>query len=170
MNAQLTTADVLGTVTDTTGAVLPNANVTLTNQRTNETRNTQSNGAGQYVFTLLLPGSYSVRIEAKGFTTFASNVNVSAGDRTRVDAPMEVGESSQTVEVTSQSPLLQTETSTVAHTVPEQHVESPPQYAQLDDLGDVRAGATGSSVDSLSSGQRRRSPPDQFIFGERTRR
>jgi hypothetical protein len=48
MNAQLTTADVVGTVTDTTGAVVPNANVTLTNQKTNEARNTQSSGGGQY--------------------------------------------------------------------------------------------------------------------------
>jgi hypothetical protein len=125
-NAQLTTADVLGTVTDTTGAVVPNANVTLTNQRTNETRNTQSNGGGQYAFTLLQPGNYSVRVEAQGFTTFTSNVIVSAGDRARVDASMHVGQSSESVEVTSPSPLLQTETSTVANTVPEQHVENLP--------------------------------------------
>ena len=90
VNAQLTTADVVGTVTDATGAVVSNANVTLINQRTNETRNTQSNGGGQYAFTLLLPGNYSVRIEAQGFTTFTSNVNVSAGDRARVDASMPI--------------------------------------------------------------------------------
>ena len=155
-NAQLTTADVVGTVTDTTGAVVPNANVTLTNQKTNETRNTQSNGGGQYAFTLLLPGNYSVRIEAQGFTTFTSNVNVSAGDRARVDASMHVGQSSDTVEVTSPSPLLQTETSTVANTVPEQHVESLPLNTRnLTTLVTFVPGANeGSSVDSLSSGQR----------------
>jgi Carboxypeptidase regulatory-like domain len=156
MNAQLTTADVVGTVTDATGAVVPNANVTLMNQRTNETRNTQSNGGGQYAFTLLLPGSYSVRIEAQGFTTFTSNVIVSAGDRARVDAPMRVGQSSESIEVTSPSPLLQTETSTVENTVPEQHVENLPLNTRnLTGLVTFVPGANeGASVDSLSSGQR----------------
>ena len=156
VNAQLTTADVVGTVTDATGAVVSNANVTLTNQRTNETRNTQSNGSGQYVFTLLLPGNYSVRIEVPGFTTFTSNVNVSAGDRARVDASMHVGQSSESVEVTSSSPLLQTETSTVENTVPEQHVESLPLNTRnLTTLVTFVPGANeGASVDSLSSGQR----------------
>jgi Carboxypeptidase regulatory-like domain len=156
VNAQLTTADVVGTVTDATGAVVSNANVTLTNQRTNETRNTQSNGSGQYVFTLLLPGNYSVRIEVTGFTTFTSNVNVSAGDRARVDASMHVGQSSESVEVTSPSPLLQTETSTVENTVPEQHVESLPLNTRnLTTLVTFVPGANeGASVDSLSSGQR----------------
>ena len=155
-NAQLTTADVVGTVTDTTGAVLPNANVTLTNHKTNETRNAQSNSGGQYSFTLLLPGSYSVRVEAQGFTTFASNVNVSAGDRARVDASLHVGQSSESVEVTTQSPLLQTETSTVTNTVPEQHVESLPLNTRnLTTLVTFVPGANeGASVDSLSSGQR----------------
>ena len=156
MNAQLTTADVVGTVTDSTGAVVPSANVILTNKRTNQTRNTQSNSGGQYSFTLLLPGSYSVRIEAQGFTTFSSNVDVSAGDRARVDASLQVGESSQSVEVTSPSPLLQTETSTVANTVPEQHVENLPLNTRnLTNLVTFVPGANeGSSVDSLSSGQR----------------
>ncbi len=156
VNAQLTTADVVGTVTDATGAVVSNANVTLINQRTNETRNTQSNGGGQYAFTLLLPGNYSVRIEAQGFTTFTSNVNVSAGDRARVDASMHVGQSSETIEVTSPSPLLQTETSTVENTVPEQHVESLPLSTRnLTTLVTLVPGANeGASVDSLSSGQR----------------
>jgi len=156
MNAQLTTADVVGTVTDTTGAVVPNANVTLTNQKTNETRNTQSSGGGQYAFTLLLPGNYLVRIEAPGFTTFTSNVIVSAGDRARVDALMNVVQSSESIEVTSPSPLLQTETSTVANTVPEQHVENLPLNTRnLTTLVTFVPGANeGASVDSLSSGQR----------------
>ena len=156
MNAQLTTADVVGTVTDGTGAVVPNANVTLLNQRTNETRNTQSNSGGQYSFTLLLPGSYSVRVEAQGFTTFTSSVSISAGDRTRVDASMHVGQSSETIEVAAQSPLLQTETSTVSNTVPEQHVENLPLNTRnLTTLVTFVPGANeGSSVDSLSSGQR----------------
>src|ERR1700688_951629 len=57
--AQLTTADILGTVTDATGAVIPNANITLTNLGTNETRTGKSNSSGDYSFTLLPVGHYS---------------------------------------------------------------------------------------------------------------
>src|SRR5271163_5234671 len=65
--AQLTTADILGTITDATGAVVPNASVTLTNLGTNEKRTAQSNGSGDYTFSLLPVGHYSVAVKAKGF-------------------------------------------------------------------------------------------------------
>src|ERR1700732_3188574 len=61
---QLTTADILGTVTDSTGAVVPNANVTLTNLGTNEKRTAQTNSSGDYSFTLLPVGHYSVTVKA----------------------------------------------------------------------------------------------------------
>src|ERR1700754_3998530 len=65
--AQLTTADILGTVTDATGAVVPNANVVLTNVGTNQTRTTTTNSSGDYSFTLLPVGHYSVSVKATGF-------------------------------------------------------------------------------------------------------
>ena len=65
--AQLTTADILGTVTDQTGASIPNASVTLTNLGTNDQRTVQSNGSGDYTFTLLPVGHYSVSVKAAGF-------------------------------------------------------------------------------------------------------
>src|SRR5271168_1938298 len=61
--AQLTTADILGTITDATGAVVPNATVTLVNLGTNEKRTTQSNTSGEYNFTLLPVGHYSISIK-----------------------------------------------------------------------------------------------------------
>jgi Carboxypeptidase regulatory-like domain len=156
INAQLTTADIVGTVYDSSGAVLPNATVTVMNEGTHEARSTQSGSAGQYAFTSLLPGNYSVKVEAHGFTTFTSTVVVSAGDRARVDAPLKVGQSSEQVEVTSQSPLLQTENSTVENTVPQQHVENLPLPTRnLTNLITFVPGANeGASVDGLSSGQR----------------
>jgi hypothetical protein len=156
MHAQLTTADIIGTVYDNSGAVLPNANVSLMRQGTNETRKAQSGSGGQYAFTFLLPGSYSVKVEAQGFTTFTSTVVVSAGDRARVDAPLQVGQTSESVEVVSQSPLLQTENSTVENTVPEQHVENLPLSTRnLTTLVTLVPGANeGASVDGLNSGQR----------------
>jgi Carboxypeptidase regulatory-like domain len=119
-NAQLTTADIIGTVYDSSGTVLPNAKVTLMNQGTHETRNAESGAGGEYSFAFLLPGSYSVRVEAQGFTTFTSTVEISAGDRARVDVPLKVGKTSESVEVVSQSPLLQ-----VAPCLPKIHTSDP---------------------------------------------
>jgi hypothetical protein len=62
--AQLATADILGTVSDATGAVVPGANITLTNLGTNETRTGQSNSSGDYSFTLLPVGHYSITVKA----------------------------------------------------------------------------------------------------------
>src|ERR1700678_1325875 len=67
---QLTTADIIGTVTDATGAVVPNANVLLTNLGTNEKRTGQTNGAGDYSFNLLPVGHYSVSVKAGGFEAY----------------------------------------------------------------------------------------------------
>jgi Carboxypeptidase regulatory-like domain len=155
-NAQLTTADIIGTVYDASGAVLPNAKVSLSNQRTHEVRSAQSGAGGEYSFTFLLPGTYSVRVESEGFTTFTSTVEISAGDRARVDAPLKVGQTTESVEVVSQSPLLQTETSTVENTVPEQHVENLPLTTRnLTTLVTFVPGANeAASVDGLNSGQR----------------
>src|SRR6204780_3232854 len=65
--AQLTTADILGSVTDATGAVVPNATIVLTNHGTNEKRTTTSNGSGDYSFNILPVGHYSVSVKAAGF-------------------------------------------------------------------------------------------------------
>ena len=67
-HAQLTKADILGTVTDSTGAVVPNATVVLTNIGTNENRTTQTNGSGDYNFTFLPVAHYSISVKATGFS------------------------------------------------------------------------------------------------------
>jgi hypothetical protein len=112
--AQVTTADVVGTVTDNTGAVLPNAKVTVTNLGTNISRTVTTDSSGEYVVNLLPIGQYSVRIEASGFKGYtATNLTLVAGDRTRVDAKMEVGATTETVNVTAEANVLQTDNSTV---------------------------------------------------------
>ncbi|GGH05686.1 hypothetical protein GCM10011586_22340 [Silvibacterium dinghuense] len=116
--AQLTTADITGLVTDQQGNVLPHATVTLTNLGTKESRQAQSNGQGEYVFSFLLPGHYSVRVEAQGFRAFTvSDIGVEAGDRGRADAHMIVGSASETVQVTAATPLLQADNATVSSSV-----------------------------------------------------
>src|SRR5690242_427148 len=87
--AQVTTGDVLGTVHDVTGAVIPNAKVTLTLVDRAQTRTTVTDGSGNYTFSLLQSGSYSVLIEASGYATFKQQeFTLNAGDRRRIDASL----------------------------------------------------------------------------------
>src|SRR4030095_14468198 len=110
--AQVTTADVVGRVTDARGAVLPGAMVTLTNLGTNISRRAIANETGDYVVNLLPIGRYSVRMEVAGFKSFnVAELTLAAGDRARVDAKLEVGQTSETVEITAELPILQTEQS-----------------------------------------------------------
>src|SRR5258708_3215437 len=67
--AQSTTADILGTVTDTTGAIMPGAKVTVTTLATSEKREATANAAGEFVFNNLNPGHYKVEVTASGFKT-----------------------------------------------------------------------------------------------------
>jgi len=98
--AQTTTADVVGTVTDSTGAVLPNAKVSVENLATHVARMAQTTSSGEYDVPFLLPGHYSVRVELASFKTFSvADITLQVGDRARVDAQLQVGDSSQTVEV-----------------------------------------------------------------------
>ncbi len=154
--AQSTTADVVGTVTDNSGAVVPDAKVTITNNGTNQSRTSHTNSAGEYVFTLLLPGQYSVRVEAAKFKAFIGNVAISAGDRARVDAPLQVGATTETIEVQATTPLLQTDSSVVTATVTERAVEDLPMGTRnLINLVQLVPGANeAASISGLSSGQR----------------
>jgi hypothetical protein len=116
--AQQTTGDILGTVTDGTGAVVAGAKVTVENLGTREHRMAVTSNGGDYVVNLLNPGTYSVTVTASGFRTFAvSSVALAAGDRTRVNAQMSVGSTSQTVTVAGQASALQTDSSVLSSTI-----------------------------------------------------
>ena len=135
-SAQVTTADVVGTVTDNAGAVLPNAKVTVTNTGTNSARTVTSDDSGTFTINLLPIGIYSVKVEAAGFKGFAvSGITLVGGDRTRVDAKLEVGATSETVNITADSSVLQTDTSTVGTAITGKLVQDLPlngrNYIQL---------------------------------------
>lgn len=137
--AQGTTADVVGTVTDNTGAILPNAKVTVTNTGTNIARTVTTDNSGDYTVNLLPIGIYSVKVEAAGFKSFAvSSIALVAGDRTRVDAKMEVGATSETVNITADANVLQTDSSTVGTAITGKLVQDLPlngrNYVQLAQL------------------------------------
>src|SRR5437867_3826838 len=115
--AQLTTGDIVGTVTDTTAGVVPGATVTIINTDTQFTQVAVTDRSGNYVINLLPPGRYRVRVELPGFKSVVREISVGAGDRPRVDAALEAGAVSESVIVTAEAPLLQTDTSTVGATI-----------------------------------------------------
>src|SRR5450631_329522 len=94
------TATIVGTVTDPSGAVVPNVAVTATNLDTNLVSNTTSNDDGQYILADVIIGHYSLRAEAKGFKgTEKTGVVLHNGDRFRVDFALAVGAITDTVTV-----------------------------------------------------------------------
>lgn len=155
-NAQLTTADIIGTVSDSTGAIIPNAKVNLLNLGTHESRSTLTGATGTYAFTLLPPGHYSVQIEAQGFKHAAvPDLTVAAGDRARADATLQIGQSSETVQVTAQTPLLQTDSSTVSSSVSDQAVQNLPLNGRnFIQLVQLVPGANEGPGNGLTSGGR----------------
>jgi hypothetical protein len=153
---QLTTADILGTVTDASGAVVPNATVTLTNLGTNQTRIAQTSGSGDYTFSLLPVGHYSVSVKAPGFEgSVTKDLSVEAGDRARNDVQLKTGAETTTVEVQASTPLLQADNATVSSTVTAKAVQDLPlngrNFVQLVQLV---PGANEGPGNGLSSGGR----------------
>lgn len=109
---QGTTSRVLGTVQDSTGAVVPGAAVKLVNQGTHVTFQTKTSTAGTYVFEAVQPGTYEVDVEAAGFHTFSSkNNDVSIGQPATVNVKLEVGAVTDKIEVESSAETVQTSTS-----------------------------------------------------------
>jgi hypothetical protein len=116
--AQVTTGDILGRVTDSSGAAISGAIVTIENLGTGEKRVTQSSNTGDYVVNLLNPASYSVHISFSGFKEYAvPSLTLSAADRTCVDTQLQVGEAKQTVDVKAQASALQTDSSSLSDTI-----------------------------------------------------
>jgi len=113
----LTTGDIVGTITDSSGAAVPNASVQLTNSDTGATQNSTSNATGAYRFALLNPGSYSVSATAQGFAPVKQNVNVAIGQSSTVILKLQIANSTTTVEVSAEGSALQTDNGNVSATV-----------------------------------------------------
>jgi hypothetical protein len=154
--AQESSADVLGTVTDATGAVIPGATVTLTNLGTQVQQQTTSNSSGDYVFTLLKPGTYSLSVAAPGFKVdVVPTLVLAAGDRNRENAVMSAGKVTESVTVTADLPLLQRESSSITSVVTEQPVQDLPLNGRnLINLVQIQAGVNAGSPAAISSGGR----------------
>ena len=108
--AQVLFGSMVGSIVDSSGAAVPNAVVRVTQLETNETRETQTNESGGFNLSTLKAGTYKVSILKEGFKAFyVENVAVSLNTTVRVDAKLEIGAQSQSVDITAESTLLQTE-------------------------------------------------------------
>ena len=105
----ITTGDIVGVVMDTSGAVVPDAKVTIKSADSGETRTATSNGQGQYRFPLLKPGSYVVSAATAGLKSNNLTVSLLVGQAQEVNITMSPQGTSTTVQVTTETPLVQTE-------------------------------------------------------------
>lgn len=110
VQAQVLYGSIVGNVRDASGAVLPGATVVITHDETKGTRETTSDPAGGYRFSTVQPGTYSVVVTMTGFQTFTrKGVPVTLNTLARVDASLAVGQLQESVTVSAETPLLQTE-------------------------------------------------------------
>ena len=109
-----TFGELSGEVRDPSGALIGGATVTLTNIGTNAARTTQSNDAGVYAFPALAPGNYTLKAEKTGFKSYSRpGVQIQVELRARLDIEMQVGQVTETIEVSAQAALLTSENATV---------------------------------------------------------
>jgi outer membrane receptor protein involved in Fe transport len=126
-DAQVIFGTVVGTVSDPSGAPVPGATIRVISGSTNEVRTTVSGGAGTYSVPSLPPGAYRVEVELSGFKQFVRReVPVQVDVTTRIDVTLQVGDVSETVSVTGQAPLLQTDSSSLGTVVPQEAIQSIP--------------------------------------------
>jgi hypothetical protein len=162
--AQVDQGAITGLVQDSTGAVVSNAQVTVTNIDTGLVLQGTTNGSGVYVFSPLKIGNYMVSATAKGFeTTRQENLHLDAEQRLNVVIPLKPGAVSDTVTVTEAPPLLETQTSSVAQVINSATINNTPlngrnfvYIAQLTagvapPFGNTRGSGTG---DFVANGQR----------------
>jgi hypothetical protein len=125
--AQTFYGSIVGTVTDQSKAVIAGARVTLTNTGTAEVRTDQTDVNGNYQFVNLIPGVYRVDVDSPGFKHLTHDqVQVQVQAAVRIDVALQVGDVGQTVEVTGQAALLQTETSSLSQVVEGRTVQEMP--------------------------------------------
>ncbi len=126
MAQSTTTGAITGQVIDPSGAVIPNAAVTLKNTATGTTATDATDANGNYHFALLDPGNYTVAATASGFQTTTRPVTVSLGRTQTADIKLQVGAARQAVTVTTEAPLVQTNTGNISTTMGQLQIDQIP--------------------------------------------
>ncbi|MGC2657223.1 MAG: TonB-dependent receptor, partial [Bryobacteraceae bacterium] len=154
-----TVASITGTITDSSGAVVPNATITVTNDATNVKKVATSNSAGSYTVTDLLPGTYTVTVEDAGFQTSNHNgVGVEVAHAATVDAVLQPGNATTTVQVQENAIALDTTQPDLNTTIENKVVEELPteisggRGRQIDSFVFLAPGVTGNSFSKRING------------------
>jgi hypothetical protein len=156
-SAQAVTGTILGTVADTTGAVLPGVSVTVKHTETGLTRTLTTDSNGEYTAASIPTGTYTVTGEISGFKSVSlSNVQVGVDQRVRADIKLEVGAMTESVEIVAQTPLVQTSSSDLSTTVTEEQMKQLPlngrNFVSLTrSIPGVLRGIPGSNIDGAGS-------------------
>jgi hypothetical protein len=132
---------ITGTVSDPTGAVVPNANIQVTNSDTSASYKVATTNTGNYTLANLPVGTYVLLVDASGFKRFERpNLVVQVAGTIRVDAVLEVGSSTDTITVSTEAPLLKTESGEISHQV---------DYAQADMLPLFTTNGAGGTLGNI---------------------
>src|SRR6266850_2413176 len=158
LSAQIDTGSIVGVVRDQSGAVIAGATVTLKSASTGVTRIVMTNEGGEYLFAAIIPGIYSVQASAPNFeSAIRNNIEINVQSRPAVDFNLKVGETNQVVEVISQTPVLQTETSDLGGVVQSQQINDLPLNGRrYSDLALLEAGIQRNLVNQNNTA------PDRF--------
>jgi Carboxypeptidase regulatory-like domain len=155
--AQSVSGTILGTVTDSTGATVAGAKVTIVNEGTGLTRVLTADSNGEYTAPALPTGHYTITSEMTGFKTVAlSNIEVGVDQRVRINIKHEVGAMTESVSVTAETPLIQTASSELGTTVGSSQIEALPlngrNFVSLTrSIPGVLRGIPGANVDGAGS-------------------
>jgi hypothetical protein len=157
--AQSDTSSISGTVTDTSGAVVPNAQITIHNNATLADRTIESNESGVFTLTNLPPGDYSVRVTKTGFQSSTLNdVHLDPSIGRRVDVAMKVGDTSVTITVEAGANVVQTESGAVGQLITQEQVKNiqlngrNPIYLSQLEPGVVRGNSMAAFAFGLDNG------------------
>ncbi|MFN0109047.1 MAG: carboxypeptidase regulatory-like domain-containing protein [Blastocatellia bacterium] len=116
-----------GRITESSGAAVVSAQVTVTNVATNNSVNATTNDAGEYQALYLIPGAYTLSVEAKGFKkSIRQNIEVRVGDKLQLDMALEVGAVTESVNVTSDAPLLEASNASAGQVIDQRRISELP--------------------------------------------
>ena len=137
-----------GTATDPSGAVLSNVSVAVKNRDSGRVISTQTNSTGQYIVRNVDPGSYTVRFELKGFSTLElPQVNILLGQTLRVDAPMTISRSEQSVLISEAAPLIDTTNTTLGNNITATEFDHLPKARSFQNLAILSTSVNSGQIE-----------------------
>ncbi len=157
LSAQAVSGTILGTVKDSTGAVMPGASVTLVNTGTGFTRTVVTDAKGEYTAPQVPTGTYTVSAEMSGFKKVTmANVHLGVDQHPKIDLTLDLGQLTESVEIQAETPLLQATSSDLSNTVQEEQIKTLPlngrNFVSLTrNIPGILRGIPGANIDGAGS-------------------